>query len=272
MKRAAAPWLALVVAALGSCSNQVDSQRNPGDSTEVRVCSSRSCGATLDECPASPPEEGSPCEQAWEVCSYYEPGAPCPTGTWRCGSTWTTYALNSEPCPVAGGVCRFGECLAQRTTCGDDGRWSFDAGCDTTECQQCCDAAACPDARPEPGSACLIPDFCEPAECPYFDVETPCGPQPTTTICWENEWQLPTQCGCYDFTTPAACSFDSLAECYWLEPGCAEPALAAAGCFPVEACTQAACPPGRSCLSTSVLFCSEDEGCDDCSLPWDKCQ
>jgi hypothetical protein len=61
--------------------------------------------------------------------------------------------------------------------------------------------------------------------------------------------------GCGDARTPTACLANT--ACSWLEPGCTEPKLAVAGCYPKSllGCDQHPCPDGRQCVKRTVNPC-----------------
>lgn len=83
---------------------------------------------------------------------------------------------------------------------------------------------------------------------------------------------------CGTYTSAAACAAD--ASCRWLQPGCTEPALAAAGCFAKTAlgCTSdASCGAGHQCLKRMINPCAAPTlaggtACTACALAETICQ
>lgn len=80
------------------------------------------------------------------------------------------------------------------------------------------------------------------------------------------------------YATAATCAADT--ACRWLQPGCTEPSLAAAGCFPkasIGCTTDASCGAGRQCLKRYVNPCpstssSGISACTACALLESICQ
>jgi hypothetical protein len=94
-----------------------------------------------------------------------------------------------------------------------------------------CPTIAC---QPCPNGYEIGPDGCSSCVC-----------KPTTT----------SVCGSYN--SAGACAADM--SCTWLQPGCTEPALAAAGCFArasVGCTTDASCGAGHQCLKRTVNPCA----------------
>jgi hypothetical protein len=83
---------------------------------------------------------------------------------------------------------------------------------------------------------------------------------------------------CGSYANAATCATDP--SCRWLHPGCAEPALAAAGCFAKAAlgCTSdASCGAGHQCLKRMVNPCANTvagttTACAACAVAETICQ
>ncbi len=88
----------------------------------------------------------------------------------------------------------------------------------------------------------------------------------------------PNDTACASFADRASCATNSL--CTWLQPGCVEPALAAAGCYGKSelGCTSdAECGQGHQCLKRVVNPCPPSGGpgsvaCTACGLVQTICQ
>ena len=123
---------------------------------------------------------------------------------------------------------------------------------------QGCEICACNDA----------PDICAPAECgsrrrvaqPHCADGTVAGPVCERTSTGRCAWIFrPCPDGCGDARNPTACL--ALPACRWLEPGCTEPKLAVAGCYPrsLIGCDQRACPDGRQCVKRVINPCGSPD-------------
>lgn len=63
-------------------------------------------------------------------------------------------------------------------------------------------------------------------------------------------------------------------RCTWLKPGCAEPGLAAAGCYDnrdLGCQPDTGCANGRSCLVRNINPCPDSMNCMSCSAPLGIC-
>jgi hypothetical protein len=208
------------------------------------------------------------------VCALY-----CPNGNVPDERGCPTCKCNPPPaCPAVacGLVCRYG--LA-----------TDDKGCAACKCNpppMCTPVTCklfCPHGFKKDAQGCEVcacndpPATCAPREC---------GPQPgaPTRMCADGTAAGPVcertetgrcawifrECpdGCGDARNPTACL--ALAACRWLEPGCGEPRLAVAGCYPraLIGCDQgASCPDGRQCVKRVINPCGSTDRAAGAAAP-----
>jgi hypothetical protein len=123
---------------------------------------------------------------------------------------------------------------------------------------QGCEICACND----PPSTCS-PQECGPAPgapnhmCADGTVAGPVCERTSTGRCAWVFRECPDGCG--DARTLTACL--AMPACRWLEPGCTEPKLAVAGCYPraLIGCDQKACPDGRECVKRVINPCGSPD-------------
>lgn len=194
------------------------------------------------ECPDEQPVAGTSCGNILAACDYVE--APDECGN-QAGTRWT--------CEESAWV---GESLF-------DGPSSCNPPFPT-----------CPDEMPESGDSCSEEHELYGDPCPYT-VDIGCGPQEEIATCEDGEWSVSfTTCNppppdpCVLQATPDACAQDP--ACRWLEPGCGEPALPGAGCFPASDCMPDACDAGLTCQTVIHDPCW-NSACDACGAEVTVC-
>jgi hypothetical protein len=189
-------------------------------------------GACPDPCPSSSPAPGSSCNVIGQTCSYEEwVDEPCGDE----GMDWVDY------------------------TCTGDG-WA-------RMINYCQPEPECPDEMPIDGSDCS--GWYDAYACRY-QVDTACGTKMAWGHCDGVIWhfELDESCPtCGELQDSAACEADP--ACRWLEPGCGEPALSQAGCFPLEDCTDA-CGEGQTCTTVWTNPCWNSL-CDACGAETNVC-
>jgi hypothetical protein len=200
------------------------------------------------------------------VCAIF-----CPNGN----------VLDERGCPT----CRCNPPpTCQPVTCDLFCRYGFqkdEKGCETCKCNpppmctpvtcrlfcqfgfkkdaQGCEICACND----PPATCT-PQECGPAPlapnhmCADGTVAGPVCERTATGRCAWIFRECPDGCG--DARSPTACL--ALPACRWLEPGCTEPKLAVAGCYPrsLIGCDLRACPDGRQCVKRVINPCGSPDG------------
>jgi hypothetical protein len=119
-------------------------------------------------------------------------------------------------------------------------------GCATCECNPpTCDRAECP--APAPGAPNQM--------CPDGSTGGPVCERTSDGRCAWIFRECP-DIECSKARTAVACG--RLAACRWLEPGCTEPKLPVAGCYPRAHlnCAASGCPLGKACVKRVVNPCS----------------
>ena len=118
-------------------------------------------------------------------------------------------------------------------------------GCEICACNEPPGTCSAQECGPAPGA----PNFM----CADGTVAGPVCERTATGRCAWIFRECPDGCG--DARTPTACLANT--ACSWLEPGCIEPKLAVAGCYPKSllGCDQRACPDGRQCVKRTVNPC-----------------
>jgi hypothetical protein len=253
------------------------------------IMSATACGSTVtsgaDDGPADDgveddgiddgSDDGSPCSGEPLGCAN---GATCVAGEWRCDDL--PECPEAEPtegaaCP-SGLVCTYeagmGECgSSERVYTCEEGAWS------PARANRCSPPQVeCPEAEPEPQSAC--DPLLEGRTCEY-DSGFDCGPGSFAYTCEGGVWSDPMvpRCGlppCRDNADREECVANG---CRWLEPGCgdeATPALPAAGCFELDPCAGSGCLFAEEVCSTVVVVpeCAfEENGCDACGAQTSVC-
>jgi hypothetical protein len=119
-------------------------------------------------------------------------------------------------------------------------------GCEICQCNPpTCEPKECP--SPAPGAPNMI--------CPDGTIAGPVCERTSEGRCaWIFRSCSDTDCS--SARTAVACG--RLATCRWLEPGCTEPRLPVAGCFPRASlnCAVSGCPLGKQCVKRVVNPCS----------------
>lgn len=227
------------------------------------------------DCPDAPPAAGDACD-AGLTCSYL----PCEeeyvcndSGQWESvivscnppppAECPESIPLQNDNCPEEGMSCTYpDECGGELTaTCagfGDLPQWDVDIA-------PPCNPPACPAELPNQGDACAVPDqLCS------YEVDIGCGPQTMTATCDGGAWLIDSGPTCNP-PPPSPCSGLNEAECgadatcRWLTPGCSEPPLPGAGCFPLEPCANnLACGPASTCQEVAYNPCYM-QACDACA-------
>ena len=228
-------------------------------------------------CPAAMPKIGDTCAQAATGCTYED--GPCSL-IFRCegaAQAWQAQDASCTPeavdCWVAqeGDTCAFpGDGCGEDSgfcggsffhECGEDHRWhSFSSGGGGGCCPM---VGPCPLAVPKNGDSC---DPCfGPAWCTY---ENACGGAYATCGA-EGSWQVaiddcppPPSDSCAIHGAEADCKSDP--ACRWLVPGCGDPKLPQAGCFPSLDCAPDGCAAGLSCQKAVIDPCY-GKACNTCS-------
>jgi hypothetical protein len=184
-----------------------------------------------DACPETAPEDDAPCHQRDQSCTYYS----------GCDET--------------------------------------DAHCDGEEWHVSSSEFPCNPPPPEPECPIDLPQngtYCEPSwstgsyRCEgYLDPQCdfPIGATCTEAGLWEVDLvscNPPPPDYCRDFADYASCSSDSF--CRWLEPGCGDTPLEAAGCFAVDDCFPGSCEAGFECEERIHDPCWNLD-CESCGAP-----
>jgi hypothetical protein len=131
-------------------------------------------------------------------------------------------------------------------------------------CQPVTCKLLCPNGFEKDANGCEIckcaPATCSPAEC---------GPPPPVAACPGGNtggcertpegkcvWNFRCLEDCSSARDPMTCAIRP--ACRWLEPGCAEPKLAVAGCYAraLIDCNENSCPAGRTCLKRTINACN----------------
>jgi hypothetical protein len=231
------------------------------------------------DCPAEPPQEGTPCNEAVPGCGYPDGDCGysyyCSNGTWAytyecldgcpgtmptegddCESLTTqcTYETEDVPCGPDGGIVHF--------QCTEQG-W-------TALGPRCQPEPECPDQLPTAGYDCTGWDyayFCS------YEVLTGCGIKTAVASCYQDGtslWDVDLEScpSCADMPSIASCA--AAPECRWLVPGCDQPPAFEAGCFPAADCAPDSCGAGEACAETSYDPCWDSE-CNACAAPAQVC-
>lgn len=183
---------------------------------------------------------------------------PGPTG----GNSTCAGQMVCDPCPP---ICDGnGNVTGCDCSCSDE-----PPTCDLGEAPSCsvigtwmCQPGDCPTSEPVVGEACDTDGL----TCSY-DVEVDCGDQTTSLYaCEDGAWAARSnRCQpmpCREWTSSDDCQAGG---CRWLEPGCDDDALPAAGCFEEFDCDEGSCPFGNDvCMTVSVDPCW-DADCRACS-------
>ena len=226
-------------------------------------------GVTID--PPDPPcpgslHAGASCEPRKASCPVQE--GPCAV-TYRCEVDDPTWAVASTVCsPAAVGCGSDGDvCETPGDQCATDvavpcGNFAY---CESDHHWHLptCDPPGpdhCPDLPPSPDQPC--DGWNLPPVCAYGFV---CGEVSSASCTSSGIWSVtvvdcPPAPGCADHTE-SACGAD--VACRWLVPGCGDPALPAAGCFPVEDCAPGGCAAGLACEKVVYDPCYQ-KGCAAC--------
>jgi hypothetical protein len=136
-----------------------------------------------------------------------------------------------------------------------------------------------------PTCTCNPPPVCKPEDCPRPAPGAPNQMCSDGTIggpvCeWAQEPGQPGRCAWIFRNCPDDCASvheqpacDHMSACRWLVPGCLEPRLPAAGCYPraLINCNQDSCPAGKQCSKRSIDPCSGRLACPRCAVPVDIC-
>jgi len=201
------------------------------------------CGSTVGEgsssgtpsgCPAKYPPEGTACTQPGLECNYM----------------WSV-------CPPVDVVC-------------ESGAWHLLTG---LSCRP--PPYECPQELPAPGSSCeYIGATCyystgviDPS-CGNIEDVAQCGADATWSVSFSSTCNRPPQDRCTLSSTEVEC-LDHGTECRWLVPGCADatippPALAEAGCFPIDDCaSDGECWAGTTCQARVYNPCY-NQACNAC--------
>jgi hypothetical protein len=137
-------------------------------------------------------------------------------------------------------------------------------------CQPVVCKLLCPNGFQRDAQGCEIcacnPPACSPTECPPPPPGAPivkCSDGSTGgAVCQRTQdgrcaWifrECPPDCSVW--RDQLSCS--KIPACRWLEPGCAEPKLAVAGCYSNSLldCTEQSCPAGKTCLKRTINPCT----------------
>lgn len=244
----------------------------------LTILSAAACGSTVSgsddgddgpgDCGEAPPLGMiKDCPQTW-VCidgEWMDTAGACPD---PCPPS---QPADGETCPYPGTSCDYDDefdCGGGGTvtsTCTEEGWVSM-----TLFCQP---EPECPDELPLNGAGCDGWDFAY--YCAY-DVETSCGIVQASASCDFVEagptWSVQLLDGCPSCDahfTAETC--DANPACQWLEPGCGDPALAIAGCFPAEPCTADSCDEGETCIGVVIDPCWKTL-CNACGEERDVCE
>jgi hypothetical protein len=141
------------------------------------------------------------------------------------------------------------------------GRAKDAAGCDTCQCNPPppCTKEECAAAPPAPG--CAPPSTMTGSTC-VRGADGKCAIVVTCTV--------PPGAACNQVRDRATCDKD--ARCRWLEPGCTDPKLPAAGCYDrkdLDCSPQKPCTSGRVCVNRVVNPCLPGPGgvvCNACGV------
>lgn len=250
------------------------------------TASATGAGGSQAECPVIAPVQGAPCASSGLVCDYTDEcgqifTVSCAAGSWEYADGPSTCnppipecpaapPEDGSPCPMAGLACTYDRnhpCGSRVVAeCGDDLAW------DVWEDVPPCNPPPCPDELPAAGSPCdpVFGPFC------YYEVDIGCGPQEASAVCAEDGWKVSLPiCNpqpphfCYGVATEAECKL--VAGCRWLVPGCGEPPLPAAGCFPLGECQlDIDCPPDRACAEVVYNPCYK-QVCEACGAGASLC-
>lgn len=181
------------------------------------------------------------CNPDPKPCSTDECGAMPPTNTVACPAGTSATPGGDPPGAGAAIVAPY---LCTRDAATGKCVWQ------PVGCRQC-PTVAC---KPCPSGYEIGPDGCSSCVCKP-DASSACG----------------------SYNTPATCAADT--SCKWLQPGCTEPALAAAGCFAktsLGCTTDASCGAGHQCLKRFVNPCVAlnpgDTTCAACAASETICQ
>lgn len=221
------------------------------------------------ECPAEP-QVGQACSAGDGPCSYVVAacavGVVCNGGVWEAQPSDCVTACGDGNgggiCLTVGESCYFGdECGGEGWDCMSDHTWAI-----TYYDSFCCNYPVneCPVDMPVDGDYC---DICSDIQTCEYSIDTPCGPQPTSVVCSQNDSQwhvalLPAPCDCGAYDTIEACSADP--SCRYLSAGCDAPTLDAGACFPVVDCApDMPCPAGTTCTTVNANDCGLD-ACVEC--------
>ena len=187
-------------------------------------------------------------------------------GGGRIGSGGTPGSGGSGGTPGTGGIRGSGGSGGSGGTPGSGGTGG--AGCGPV-CAIFCPYGNVPDANGCPTCKCNPPPACTATECgPGLGIPsqvcsngTIAGPVCLRDPTGKCVWAIftcppppPSACGSHIGTS--ACIADT--TCAWLQPGCGDPALAAAGCYAktsIDCMSDAQCATGQQCLKRVVNPC-----------------
>jgi hypothetical protein len=257
-----AAMAAVAPAVLSGCGSSVVTGSGGGDCPAAMPGAGTDCSGETLQCGYGEDECGSPIEftcsggkwaQSGPTVSCNPPPPDCPAATPAQGSS----------CPIPGMACTYpgtGGCVFEvQASCDANLTWQV------SEIMSPCNPPGCPAEIPTQGEPCVPPWE---GTCTYT-VDTGCGPLPETAICENGQWSLSTTiCNppppdyCYSLTTATDCAAQTF--CRWLVPGCGDPPLPQAGCFPTYDCaTTSDCGVGQTCQEVVINPCY--------NLPCDAC-
>jgi hypothetical protein len=229
-----------------------------------------SCNPPAPACPAGEIVEGATCPASGfgqTVCPRTVDGCDV---TFVCQGTWKKTENSCATCPPAqpsdGTSCDLppalrcsykpaAECQIQLAC--EDARWKVWSP------TSCSGPVGCPTAPPQDGAACPANGL-EGTTCSYAVDACQRG-----FVCEALRWRLDTE-SCDEPAQPAcaarldAISCGEAAACRWLVPGCGEPALPKAGCFPKVACASDADCVGVATCQSSVVDPCAGKICEAC--------
>lgn len=231
-------------------------------------------------CPAALPTAGASCAAPGESCVFQD--GPCKE-TLSCPSSaapvWQSDGVSCTPaavdcwvasegdvCAIPGDGCGEGDgpCGSGfQNDCGDDHRWHTSSiGGDCCDC--CPDSSACPFNPPSDGQSC---DPC--LDSPMCAYDEQCGGGTSASCGDDGVWHVftsdcppPAMEPCYLFAGESDCALAPY--CRWLVPGCIDPTVPTAGCYPIDDCTPGACAPSETCAEVNADPCY-NKGCSACA-------
>jgi hypothetical protein len=257
----------LVVAAAG-CDNRNGLGVGPNDGGASGGAGGRGSG-------------GAPGGTGGSICPARPCVDPLPPGavggpTAGCANGYKKDAAGCETCECnPPSTCPPLRCAAVACPAGSspavDAQGCPTCGCSAPTCPTAACFLYCPYGRQTGADGCQLcacnPGTCRPEECPAPP------PLPPGTTCANGAFSPPVcqrnaagTCGWLVPPCPGACSrasnqgtCSSIPGCVWLQPGCAEPSIPTAGCYPTTSlgCAEGnvTCPADKQCQKRTINPC-----------------